>query len=243
MTPGLFEHGLFAIVTLLMPLWAQRQYRVLLTEIDAGKADARVNAYRRTMAVEWSLAILVLVRWGVRGQLPGVMGAGDIGTAWWVGTALAVVGSVLLVLQSVVVLRSAERIGQARAQLEPLQSIIPASAREGRYFSALSATAGICEEIVYRGFLIAYLAWFFPLWAAVALSSAVFGLGHAYQGAGGIVKTGLVGLAMAGLFVLTGSLWAPILVHAVIDLNSGYLGRRVLGLPPGAAAASGTSQD
>jgi membrane protease YdiL (CAAX protease family) len=220
MTPGAFEHGFFALVTLLLPLWALRQHRALVADLGTGRPDARVNAYRRTMALEWSLAILVVVRWGVRGQLPGVLG---------------LAASTLLLFQSIMILRSAERMAQVRAQLEPLRSIVPATAREGRFFSALSVTAGVCEEIVYRGFLIAYLAVFFPLWVAVALSSVIFGLGHAYQGRAGIVKTGLVGLAMAGLFLLTGALWAPILVHAVVDLNSGYLGRKVLGIPPTSA--------
>jgi membrane protease YdiL (CAAX protease family) len=236
MTPGAFEHGFFALVTLLLPLWALRQHRALVADLGTGRPDARVNAYRRTMALEWSLAILVVVRWGVRGQLPGVLGLGDTGVIWWwVGVVLALAASTLLLFQSIMILRSAERMAQVRAQLEPLRSIVPATAREGRFFSALSVTAGVCEEIVYRGFLIAYLAVFFPLWVAVALSSVIFGLGHAYQGRAGIVKTGLVGLAMAGLFLLTGALWAPILVHAVVDLNSGYLGRKVLGILPTSA--------
>jgi hypothetical protein len=75
MTPGAFEHGFFALVTLLLPLWALRQHRALVADLGTGRPDARVNAYRRTMALEWSLAILVVVRWGVRGQLPGALWA------------------------------------------------------------------------------------------------------------------------------------------------------------------------
>jgi membrane protease YdiL (CAAX protease family) len=51
----------------------------------------------------------------------------------------------------------------------------------------------------------------------------MFGLGHAYQGAAGIVKTGIVGLLMAGAYVGTGSLLAPMLLHVVIDLTSGMV--------------------
>jgi membrane protease YdiL (CAAX protease family) len=35
-------------------------------------------------------------------------------------------------------------------------------------------------------------------------------------------------LVMAVIYLLAGSVWAPALVHAAIDLNSGYLGRRAL---------------
>jgi CAAX protease family protein len=230
MTPGLFEHALFAAITLLLPLWALRQHRALVADIESGRPAARVNAYRRTMAVEWGFAIVVVAHWASSGRLPGVLGVGDTSVVWWwIGAALAVIGSSLLLAQTLVILRSSERMAQVRAQLAPLRSIIPGNAREGRYFAGLSVTAGVCEEIVYRGFLIVYLAALFPLWFAVVLSSVIFGVGHTYQGGGGILKTGLVGLIMAGLFLLTGALWAPMLLHAVIDLNSGYLGRKVLG--------------
>jgi membrane protease YdiL (CAAX protease family) len=33
---------------------------------------------------------------------------------------------------------------------------------------------------------------------------------------------------MAGLLLLTGSLWAPMLLHAVLDVNSGYLAHKTL---------------
>lgn len=237
MTPGLFEHGFFVVVVLALPFWAFWQHRGLVADLAAGKTDARARAYRRTIALEWALAALVIVRWGTSGQLPGVLGAGDTGTVrWWIGIALAAAGSILLVWQTTGILRSAERMAQVRPQLEPLQSIIPADAREGRLFAGLAVTAGVCEEVMYRGFLIAYFAAFSPLWVAVALASAIFGLGHAYQGAAGILKTGLVGIAMAVLLLLTGALWAPILVHAVIDLTSGHLGRKVLALPPTSAS-------
>jgi membrane protease YdiL (CAAX protease family) len=60
-------------------------------------------------------------------------------------------------------------------------------------------------------------------WPAVAITSVIFGLGHAYQGFSGIVKTGLVGLVLALLTVFSGSLFIAIVLHAVVDLTSGRL--------------------
>lgn len=51
------------------------------------------------------------------------------------------------------------------------------------------------------------------------LTSVVFGMGHLYQGWKGIVSTGIAGLIMAGLFLLTGNLFLPMVVHAVGDLR------------------------
>ena len=61
------------------------------------------------------------------------------------------------------------------------------------------------------------------LWPAVVLSSLIFGLGHAYQGVGGVLKTSLAGLIMAGIVLLTGSLYVAMIMHAVLDMTQGQL--------------------
>ena len=63
---------------------------------------------------------------------------------------------------------------------------------------------------------------FWPTGAVLA-STLMFGLGHAYQGAAGIVRTGIVGLLCAGAYVATGNLLAPMLLHVVIDATSGMV--------------------
>lgn len=240
MTPGLFDHGLFVVVTLLLPLWAFRQHRRLVGGIEAGHPGARAGAYRQTIAVEWTLAGLVVVRWLTTGVAGGMLGAGHVGRlAWWIGVAFAFLTCAFLVYQTIAILRSPAKLAELRGEFKALESVIPTNAREGRLFNALSVTAGVCEEILYRGFLLGYLAALSPLWLAVVASSVIFGLGHAYQGMGGVFKTGVVGAAMAGLFVMTGALWAPIVVHAAIDINSGYLGRKALGAPPAPSPPAG----
>ena len=77
-----------------------------------------------------------------------------------------------------------------------------------------------CEEIVYRGFLIRYFMGT-PRYLAVSLamiaSNGVFGPGHIYQGAKGAIATTILGMVFAILFVTTGRLWAPIVLHALMD--------------------------
>ena len=89
-------------------------------------------------------------------------------------------------------------------------------------------TASFGEEVIYRGFLIAVLAVWVGTWPAMLIASAIFGLAHFYQGPGGAAKCGFAGLITGWLFLLTGSLWAPMLLHAVMDLTSGRVGRRIV---------------
>ena len=70
--------------------------------------------------------------------------------------------------------------------------------------------------------------WYFEAFSvmtlAVVFSSILFGLAHSYQGWKGVFRTGAMGLIMALFYVLTGSLWIPIVLHIVGDIHSGTLG-------------------
>jgi membrane protease YdiL (CAAX protease family) len=228
MTPGLFEHGYFLVILLLVPLFGFWLHRRTQADVSADRPDARMRRYQITIAMEWIIALPVLVFWFDTGAVDVLFGAGDVGLLrWWIGMAAAVALCAFLIGQPFIVMRSPEKMAQARGEMEPLESLIPETSREARAFNLVSISAGICEEIIYRGFLILYLLAFFPLWVAAVGSTLIFGLGHVYQGVTGIVKTSVVGAVLAGLFLLTGSLWAAIVVHTVIDLTSGYLARRL----------------
>jgi membrane protease YdiL (CAAX protease family) len=110
-----------------------------------------------------------------------------------------------------------------------VSALLPVTAEERRLFTAVALTAGITEEVVFRGFLLVYLTDVFPgmpVSSAMVVSAALFGLAHSYQGGLGVLLTGLAGYWLAGLYVLTGSLLVPIVVHALVDL------RLLLVLPP-----------
>jgi membrane protease YdiL (CAAX protease family) len=123
---------------------------------------------------------------------------------------------------------AAARAGKTESRL--LLALIPRTRHERTVFGGLSVVAGLGEEIAYRGYLLAVLAPAFgDPWTAVAVSSASFGLLHAYQGAHGIVRTGVLGALFAAAFVASGNLWPAVAVHTVVDLVGGlWLGPRLL---------------
>jgi membrane protease YdiL (CAAX protease family) len=89
-------------------------------------------------------------------------------------------------------------------------------------FTVVGVTAGVCEEWLYRGFflaVVAALAGGLPTGVLVLVAALAFGLAHAYQGRAGVLTTGLLGGVMAALYLQTGSLLLPVLLHAAIDLR------------------------
>lgn len=95
-------------------------------------------------------------------------------------------------------------------------------------------TAAFGEEIVFRGFLLNRAAGLdagAQDWVLVVIlgQSILFGLAHAYQGIGGVIVTGILGLALGVLTVLAqGDLWPAIIVHGLINtvsLTAIYFGK------------------
>jgi len=93
-------------------------------------------------------------------------------------------------------------------------------------FLALLASWSIAafgEELVYRGYLLNFMARLtgkstFSWILSTILSSILFGLAHQYQDLSGILTTTIHGLIFAGLYFHTGrNLWASILAHGIHD--------------------------
>jgi uncharacterized protein len=111
-----------------------------------------------------------------------------------------------------------------------LRELLPVTRRERVWFVGVSVTAGVTEEVVFRGFLLAVLTDATgSAVLAVLLSSGAFGVVHAYQQPVGALRAALLGALLAIPVLLHGALLPAILAHALIDLLSGlWLARYLL---------------
>jgi membrane protease YdiL (CAAX protease family) len=199
--------------------------------ILSGRPGARVDAYRKTIVQQWSITGLVLIGWVLAGRAWP-----DLRLAWpptaaatWIMLGLVVLGVAFTFVQLVGVARTPGARDGVRAQFADFAWMLPHTRSEHAWFRVVSVTAGVCEEIVFRGYLLWGLDAILPLPGAVVLQALVFGIAHSYQGTPGIVKTGIVGLLMGAMAAWTGSLLAPIVIHAALDLSGGAISRLVFG--------------
>ncbi|MGA7896348.1 MAG: CPBP family intramembrane glutamic endopeptidase [Candidatus Sulfotelmatobacter sp.] len=207
-----------------VPIWDVLETRALKIGTNPRR---KIFSYRRIVIVEW---IAALVAWiALRSQVFLVWPAAHhaalhIGMYFVLGLVLALlVGSLL---PAVFARRSAKLRDKTLKACKRLAFVLPDTQEERAWFALVSVTAGICEEVLYRGFLIRYLSdspWHTGLWIALGISSIAFGMAHSYQGVSGIIGTALLGAVMAVLFVATGSLWLPMALHAVLDLRILFL--------------------
>lgn len=105
---------------------------------------------------------------------------------------------------------------------EVVRLLMPESAREKLWaLFGLAPTAGLCEEFLYRGFLLAEAsAWFHSAVWGVVVSSAAFGLAHLYQGVNGTFRAALLGALLAYPVVQVGSLYPSVTAHFLIDATA-----------------------
>jgi membrane protease YdiL (CAAX protease family) len=224
-TPHTVDHLIVAGLILVVPWVVVWDYRRLIRALQAGDKDARIRAYRQSVVVQWGFAALLVGLWLWMGRPLPALGLGlATGVGTWVGLVLTLAACAFLTYQVRLARRYPEAREAIRAQIGSLRPLLPHTRREEREFAALSVTAGVCEEVVYRGYLMAYFAGLGVV-PAIVLSTLAFGLAHAYMGRVAATRAGLIGLVVAGLYWLTGSLWAPMLLHATADVTSGLMAR------------------
>ena len=203
-------------------LWS---YPRFVRAIRPGVPGARRSHYWSILVPEWLITAGLLVLWVIYRRPWSALLLGS-STPWRLGIGLAIAALVVTLLgaRRRAILARPELLEVVRRKVAQLEPLLPHSADECRLWVALAVTAGVCEELIFRGFMM----WYFWAWTgpslALVISSAIFGFGHIYLGLPQVPKTAAVGAVLAAIVLLTGSLWPAMIIHAAIDWTSGDLG-------------------
>ncbi len=222
------------------------RYRQLKQAIANGDTHARTRIYHRALVFEWGSTLLALMAlgfdWSKLNPKFLALGdselvqhfskGGDFNRGAIIGMLLAVtLGFVGMVVARIRANRRAATTAldaptpRWRRFLPDFSALIPVTIHERLLFAAMAISAGICEEIVFRGWLLAMLHSTVGLdgTALVLIAAAIFGLAHAYQGITGTILIALLGAVFCLLYIETGSLLIPILLHILVDLRFALL--------------------
>lgn len=219
---------LLAYYVTVEPWWGRSAF-ARLTARRADDPSALVAFYRLTVGVQCVATVVVLLTVLLD---PGV-GAGSIGIVapsftdlppWVVGGGVGIV--LVLVVAVVQAARARNGSGGLTAAPANLSPMIPVTATERRWAAVVAVGAGISEELVFRGLLLAVAVGLgvSPVLAAVVLT-VLFGAVHLYQGVAGAVSATVFGGLMAAVALSTGSLLLPVLLHVALDLRGLLLTR------------------
>lgn len=231
--PVFGDHLFVALMAVAYPIYFTIEWhRRLGPQLETGGAHARSRFYRRSMVELWLLTPLVLSWWLWSGRALTALGLGvPGGWGFWIGAVVVVALAIVLGLQVAAVRSSPEAQAQVRKQLRGVPALlVPRDVSERREWVGLSLTAGFCEEVLYRGFVMWYLMTWLPGAAAVLVSAVLFGVAHLYLGWGvGVLRATILGVVLGAAYLLTGTLWVSIVLHAVVDVTSGLTGSAAFG--------------
>lgn len=153
----------------------------------------------------------------------------DVGLmlALWIIALLAVVTTKAVL--GMIHLDPVATVAEARTTVRTLDFLIPRSNLELGLYALLAATAGFCEEIIFRGYLQQQIGAFAgSAVVGVAAQSLIFGTAHGYQGWKLMIVLSSFG-ACFGIFAhYRKSLRPGMMAHAWQDLLTGLAMRFLL---------------
>lgn len=223
----LFDHFIVLFFALGVPYLAKKSYPQIKAELEKQTPGIREALYRGASIQQWIILTLILGLCSFYQRDWTQMGFNPLADtpATWIGLTIVVAYAAfsLTILNRARSRPATDQWLRGWVSNTPGREVGPTTEREMQWFVWVSLTAGICEEIIYRGYLMWYFSSYFDPWSALIITSVLFGLNHIYQGAKGILITGAMGLVMGYLFIMTHSLVIPILLHAMIDFYSGKM--------------------
>jgi uncharacterized protein len=191
----------------------------------AGFATHHLPQYLSTICFEWALLGFLWIGLRLRrvplAKLMGVewrrlQGLGrDLGYAgaFWI-VAMVVLAAVAILLRLV-------HVGGTAPQ-KALAGLAPQSGLDVVLWVALCVTAGICEELIFRGYLLRqFAALGRRVWVGVLISSLLFGASHGYEGLATMIMITVYGALFCVLARKSGSLRPGMMAHSWHDLFTG----------------------
>jgi hypothetical protein len=206
-----------AVLLLLLGLVALGLF--MLAGERMGHAHNRVLGYLITMTVEWLIVAFIWLggHWG-GASLRTLVGNNsprwrsilrDLGLA----IAYLIAANIVLQILGAVLVRLLHSTSN-----DMLKNLLPHTALENAVFLLLSLTAGICEELIFRGYLQRqFTAWTGNAAAGIAMQGLVFGAAHAYQGLALILVISVYGCMFGWLAYWRKSLRPGMAAHFIQD--------------------------
>jgi len=206
-------HTLF--VVLAVAFWA---YRATFSAAQAriGLGPNRPFMYLRTMLFEWLLLAIVIV--GVRLHRAPLQAI--FGQRWRsIADVLRDLGlGIALMIGEMIVVTIVSALERDTSSNQSIAFLIPRSPFEVFLWIALSTTAGICEEAIYRGyFQRQFAALSRSTTAGIILSGAAFGAVHGYQGWRRALPIAIMGVIFGLVAQWRDSVRPGMFAHAIQD--------------------------
>jgi len=202
---GTADHILFILIGLVIPFMAIIQGKPDMSQIEFSPKQ-KIALYYSNGLLMWLASILILGAWLFYDRDLASFGfrLPEMSTIVFSCTLIFI----LLYLGDLIY----ETISPSRKQktiikLTENTPFLPSDHRELAHFTFAAFTAGVCEEIIFRGFFINYLLAFsghtiIGQWSAILLPALLFSVVHIYQGHKAVLKILLAGILFGLIYTV-----------------------------------------
>lgn len=215
-------------LSVIAPVSGYIEHKKLKQSLSNG-LNKKLSEYHHTIIWSWIPVVLIFV------LLPlSNVTLSDIGFRWinintsalskWIVIPFIALCLIYLLynIYSIVILKISKKARTEASKKLPvhIKLFLPITRQEKKTWVYVALTAGITEEIVYRGYLFFALGFLFPslsIFHILLISTFLFGIGHIYQGKE-VIKPTILGLLFGFSYIIFDSIIPIIVLHIVQDL-------------------------
>ena len=222
----LWDHLFFVLIGIVIPVLSLMRGKVEMEDVKLSIADKK-KFYLANAGVLWIGALMVFILW-----LLAWRPLSEMGFRIPITDTLVIALTALFIIAYIVETYTEVTREDNEEEIQKSAVFLPQNYQEFFYFIILSISAGVCEEIVYRGFLVNYLMTIIDdrivaFNVAVIFPAIIFGVVHMYQGMKSVLKIGIMSLLFSTIFIFSQSLLIVIILHTAVDIISGYIGMKI----------------
>ena len=224
MQPSIFDHILVLLFGIVLPWFSGVRGQEQMKDIVFTK-EVRKQFYLSNSLVMSFLALFTLGCWLFQHRSLSDLGFRLIQPGWlhWLAATLLMV---LFFIDLVHSFFFDKDRNSPQKHLETKVPFLPKEYNELPYYTIMCLSAGVGEEILYRGFMVTYFIDPFEVgfpWIALLLPALLFSLAHYYQGYFAVLKIFILSVLFAIIFIWSSSLILPIVIHFLIDFIGGWI--------------------
>ena len=184
-----------------------------------GRQRNQISSYMAAIGMEWLVFGFIWLGLRLRKQRMRVVLGENWGGASHIPRDIGI--GVLFLIAANLVLSLLGHLLKA-APNAALRSILPHTPSQIAVYFLLTVTAGICEEVIFRGYLQRQFSFFFKNAAiGILLQGVVFGASHGYQGPKYMLIIVVYGILFGTLAQQRRSLRPGMITHFLQDLTTG----------------------
>ena len=224
--PNWVDHFVAFAFCIALPLYAARQ-RIKGASVFYFTSEQKKQIYVSGSFSLFIMGAVVVSVWLIfRRALPdlGLTQPSNLQSWWW----LVIIFILIYLADTFITLLSKKGIEKSIDDFKKRTPFLPTKNSELPEYLLMCFSAGVFEEIVYRGYLINYCWYLFegsgyqePI--AVLLPSLAFSIAHFYQGTKAVLKIFLLAAFFGYIFIYSGSLLIVMILHFLVDVAGGLL--------------------